>query len=179
MYIFCCIEKELFSSLKHTTIIQKQQQEDLMWPKLFTLVGHLGKRLTVLDCTHVSCIPCICVRRFNVVSFFICNCVCIVWFQKIPPPPPPGGSMEIPRGGGGGGLKGRNLQGVWGVPTRRIFHRVVKDAIDPTRHTCIYGFFWLVAQQKLEVDALSRKKKFKMSVSNVLFFARSSLSPPL
>ena len=62
--------------------------------------------------------------------------------RKIPPPPPPGGQRKFRGGGGGGGgLKGRNLQGVWGVPTRRIFHRVVKDAIDPTRHTCIYGFF--------------------------------------
>ena len=136
MYIFCCIEKELFSSLKHTTIIQKQQQEDLMWPKLFTLVGHLGKSLTVLDCTHISCIPCICVRRFPF-SFAIAFASCDS--RKYPYPSPPGGQWKFL--GGGGGLKGRNLQGVWGVPTRRIFHRVVKDAIDPTRHTCIYGFF--------------------------------------
>ena len=60
--------------------------------------------------------------------------------RKYPYPSPPGGQWKF-LGGGGGGLKGRNLQGVWGVPTRRIFHRVVKDAIDPTRHTCIYGFF--------------------------------------
>ena len=167
MYIFCCIEKELFSSLKHTTIIQKQQQEDLMWPKLFTLVGHLGKSLTVLDCTHVSCIPCICVRRFNVVSFFICNCVCIVWFQKISIPPPP---LRVVNENsyGVGGLKGRNFRGVWGVPKRRVFHRVVKDTIDPTRHTCIYGLFWLVAQQKLEVDALSRKKLHDVCLKHLL-----------
>ena len=38
----------------------------------------------------------------------------------------------------GGGLKGRNFQGVWGVPTRRIFHRVVKDANDRTSHTQVY-----------------------------------------
>ena len=46
---------------------------------------------------------CICVRRFNVVSFFIYICVCIVWFQKISitPPPPHGWSMEIPSGWGG------------------------------------------------------------------------------
>ena len=64
-------------------------------------------------------------------------------------------------GGGGGGLKGRNFWRVRGVPTRIIFHRVVKDAIDDTRHTytvSICGLFWFVAQQKLEVDALSRKK---------------------
>ena len=128
-----------------------------MWPKLFTLVGYFGKSLTVLDCTHVSCVPCIWVRRFNVVSFFICSCVCIVWFQKISIPlPPTGGQWKFL--GGGGGLKGRNFRGVWGVSTRKTFHRVVKDAIDPSRHTCIYGLFWLVAQQKLEVDALSRKK---------------------
>ena len=36
---------------------------------------------------------------------------------------------------GGGGLKGRNFRGVEGVPVRIIFHRVVKDAIDHTRHT--------------------------------------------
>ena len=36
---------------------------------------------------------------------------------------------------GGGGLKGRNFQGVQGVPTRIIFHRIVKDTIDHTRHT--------------------------------------------
>ena len=35
--------------------------------------------------------------------------------------------MEIPRGWGG--LKGRIFRGVQGVPTRIIFHRVVKDAI--------------------------------------------------
>ena len=48
--------------------------------------------------------------------------------------------MEIPKGwgGGGGGLKGRNFRGVWGVPTRRIFHRVVKDANDRTSHTQVY-----------------------------------------
>ena len=35
------------------------------------------------------------------------------------------------------------------MPTRRIFHRVVKDAIDCTRHTLsIRGLFWFVAQQK-------------------------------
>ena len=127
-----------------------------MWLRLFTLVGHLGKSLTVLDCTHVSCVPCICVRRFNVLSFFICICIFIVWFQKISFPPPLWVVNE--NSYGVGGLKGRNFRGVWGVSTRKTFHRVVKDAIDPSRHTCIYGLFWLVAQQKLKVDALSRKK---------------------
>ena len=50
-----------------------------------------------------------------------------------PPPPPNGWSMEIPRGLGG--LKGRKFRGVQGVPTTIIFHRVVKDAINHTRHT--------------------------------------------
>ena len=60
---------------------------------------------------------------------------------------------------------------------RWIFHRVVKDAIDCTRHTQVYicGLFWFVAQQKLEIDVLSRKN-LKMFVSNVFFFAGSSLS---
>ena len=49
------------------------------------------------------------------------------------PYPPHGWSMEIPKGWGGG-LKGRNFLGVWGVPTR-IFHSIVKDAIDRTRQT--------------------------------------------
>ena len=38
---------------------------------------------------------------------------------------------------GGGGLKGRNFRRVSGVPTRRILHRVVKDAIDRMSHTWI------------------------------------------
>ena len=46
--------------------------------------------------------------------------------------------MEIPRGWGG--LKGRNFQGVWGMSTRGIFHRVVKDAIDRARHTYVDYF---------------------------------------
>ena len=50
------------------------------------------------------------------------------------PPLLHGWSMEIPRGWGEG-LKGRNFQGVQGVPTRIIFDRVVKDVIDHTRHT--------------------------------------------
>ena len=54
-----------------------------------------------------------------------------------PPPPPTDGQWKFLRGGGGR-LKGRNFRGVWGVPTRRIFHRVVKDAIDRTRHTLVY-----------------------------------------
>ena len=49
------------------------------------------------------------------------------------PPPPHGWEMEIPRGWGR--LKGRNFWRVGGVPTRSIFHRVLKDAVDRTRHT--------------------------------------------
>ena len=60
--------------------------------------------------------------------------------RKYPYPfPPTGGQWKFL--GGGGGLKGRNFRGVWGVSTRKTFHRVVKDAIDPSRHTCIYGLF--------------------------------------
>ena len=55
--------------------------------------------------------------------------------ENIHPPPPHGWSMKIPKGWGGGGLKGRNFRGVWGLPMRRIFHRVVKDVIDRMRHT--------------------------------------------
>ena len=60
--------------------------------------------------------------------------------RKYPYPPPP---LRVVNENsyGVGGLKGRNFRGVWGVPKRRIFHRVVKDTIDPTRHTCIYGLF--------------------------------------
>ena len=72
-------------------------------------------------------------------SFAFAFALCDSRKYPLPPPPPHGWSMEIPRGWGG--LKGRNFRGVWGVPTRRIFHRVVKDAIDPTRHTCMYGLF--------------------------------------
>ena len=54
------------------------------------------------------------------------------------PPPPHGWLMEIPRGWGW--LKGRNFRGVWGMPTRGIFHRVVKDAIDRTRQTYVDYF---------------------------------------
>ena len=50
-------------------------------------------------------------------------------------PPPTDGQWKFLRGGGGGGLNGRNFRGVWGLPMRRIFHRVVKDVIDRMRHT--------------------------------------------
>ena len=62
----------------------------------------------------------------------------IVWFQKISIPPH-GWLMEIPRGLGGG-LKARNFRRVWGMPTRGIFHRVVKDAIDRKKHTYVDNF---------------------------------------
>ena len=74
-----------------------------------------------------------------------------VLLEKIsitPPPPPPrmvnGNSLGV------WGLKGRNFRGVWGMPTRGIFHRIVKDVIDRTRHT-------YVDNKNLEIDALSRK----------------------
>ena len=54
--------------------------------------------------------------------------------RKYPyPPPPTDGQWKFQ--GGGGGLKGWHFQGVWRVPTRGTFHRVVKDVIDHTRHT--------------------------------------------
>ena len=52
---------------------------------------------------------------------------CVVPENIHTPPPPHGWLMEIPRGLGG--------TGVQGVPTRIIFHSVVKDAIDHTRQT--------------------------------------------
>ena len=54
--------------------------------------------------------------------------------ENIHTPPPTDGQWKFLRGGVGG-LKGRNFLGVWGVPTRRIFHSIVKDAIDRTRQT--------------------------------------------
>ena len=60
--------------------------------------------------------------------------------RKYPYPPRHGWLMEFLGGGGGGGLKGRNFRGVWGMPTRGIFHRVVKDAIDRTRQTYVDYF---------------------------------------
>ena len=52
--------------------------------------------------------------------------------ENIHPLPPTDGQWKFL---GGGGLKSRNFRRVWGVLTRRIFHRVVKDAVDRTRHT--------------------------------------------
>ena len=69
--------------------------------------------------------------------------------------PPHGWSMEIPRGRGG--LKGRNFQGVQGVPTRIIFHRVVKDTIDHTRHK----YMWIIlicSKTKIRRCPLEKKK---------------------
>ena len=51
---------------------------------------------------------------------------CVIPENIHTPPPPMDGQWKFL---GGGGLKGRNFQGVQGVPMRIIFHRVVKDTI--------------------------------------------------
>ena len=95
-----------------------------------------------------------------------------MWFQKIsihPPPHPTDGQWKFL---GGGGLKGRNFQGVWVVPTWRIFQGFKRRE---SYETYLRKLFWFVAQKKIEIVALSRKN-FEMFVSNVFFFAGSSLS---
>ena len=78
---------------------------------------------------------------------------------------------------GGGWAKEQKFSRGTGVPTRRIFHRVVKDAIDRTRHTL--WIFLICSITKIRSRCPFKKKKFKMFVSNVFFFAGSSLSSPL
>ena len=57
--------------------------------------------------------------------------------ENIHTAPPTDGQWKFLRAGGGG-VKGRNFRGVWGVPTRRIFHGVVKDANNRRSHTQVY-----------------------------------------
>ena len=101
--------------------------------------------------------------------------------RKYPyPPPPTDGQWKFLGGGGGGVAKGLTFpRGMESAYERNFSQGCKRRDWSYETYLSICGLFWFVAQQKLEVDALSRKKNFKMFILNILFFAGSSLSSPL
>ena len=89
---------------------------------------------------------------------------------------PHGWSKKIPRGGG---AKGWKFPRGMGGAHEKNFHRVIKDMIDRTctRHNYVDYFICSTTKIRIRctIDALARKN-LKLFVSNVLFFAGSSLS---
>ena len=109
-----------------------------------------------------------CHRHFNFLNFEQLavstgwNCVTP---ENIHTPPPSDGQWKFL---GGGGLRGRNFRGARGGGGGLGAHRKNFPQVQGKRHDRSYetylslcGLFWFVAQQKLEVDALSIKKKLQ------------------